>query len=224
MTADTTNRAVQPLRIGLTGGIASGKSTVADLFAEQGVPVIDTDVIAREVVQPGEPALAEIQQVFGDAVIAADGTLDRGRMRKLIFSDEGRRVQLEGILHPRIRAATIEQAAAAGGSYQLIVVPLLTESLLKYALDRILVVDCSEETQLRRLLERDAESIEQAQRILAAQAHREKRLAIADDVISNDAGLSQLREQVDELHRRYLELAAAGGTFAEGSKAQQREP
>ena len=132
-------------------------------------------------------------------------------MRKLIFSDEERRDQLEAILHPRIRAATIAQASTAGGSYQLIVVPLLAESPLKAAMDRILVVDCAEETQLQRLLRRDAESIEQAQRILAAQASREERLAIADDVINNDAGLANLRKQVAALHEFYLALSGRDG-------------
>ena len=199
----------RPLRIGLTGGIASGKSTVADLFAAAGVPIIDTDVIAREVVEPGQPALEEIRAAFGNDVIAEDGRLDRAAMRKLVFSDHDARRRLEAILHPRIGAATIEQANAAGGAYQLIVVPLLTESALKDAMDRILVVDCSEETQLERLLARDAESSEQARRILAAQASREERLAIADDVITNDASLDELRTAVDELHRQYLDLAAA---------------
>ena len=197
----------QPFRVGLTGGIASGQATVADLFAALGVPIIDTDVIAREVVEPGQPALEEIRRAFGDDVIADDGALDRAQMRKLVFSDHEARQQLEAILHPRIGAATIEQANASAGPYQLVVVPLLTESALQDAMDRILVVDCSEETQLQRLLQRDAESEEQARRILAAQASREERLAIADDVISNDAGLAILESQVAELHKRYLALA-----------------
>ena len=199
----------QPLRVGLTGGIASGKSTVADLFAAQGVPIIDTDVIAREVVAPGQPALEEIRATCGNSVIAEDGNLDRANMRKLVFSDHELRQRLEAILHPRIGAATIEQAQAAGGAYQVVVVPLLTESALKDAMDRILVVDCSEETQLQRLLARDTETVEQARRILAAQASREDRLAIADDVISNDAGLAELEAQVDKLHRIYTRLAGA---------------
>ena len=197
----------KPLRIGLTGGIASGKSTVADLFAAHGVPIIDTDVIAREVVEPGQPALDEIRATFGAAVIAADGSLDRGNMRKLVFSDHDSRKKLEAIVHPRIGEATITQADAAGGPYQIVVVPLLTESALKDAMDRILVVDCSEATQLERLLARDAETTEQARRMLAAQASRQERLDIADDVIVNDAGLDELRAQVDKLHRAYLRLA-----------------
>jgi dephospho-CoA kinase len=198
----------KPLRIGLTGGIASGKSTVANMFADLGVPVIDTDVIAREVVGPGQPALEEIREAFGAAVFASDGTLDRAAMRSLVFGDAAARRRLEAILHPRIGTATREQADAAGGTYQVIVVPLLVESSLRGFVDRVLVVDCDERTQVARLLERDAESEEQARRILAAQSTRAERLAIADDVISNDGGLDDTGEQVRALHRRYLIEAA----------------
>ena len=201
----------KPLRIGLTGGIASGKSTVADMFAELGVPVIDTDVIAREVVRPGEPALDEIRKAFGDGVIAADGTLDRAAMRAIVFGDDTARRRLEAILHPRIGEATREQADAAGGDYQVIVVPLLVGSALRAFVDRVLVVDCAEETQVARLLARDAESEAQARRILAAQSSREERLAIADDVVENDGDLDATREQVLALHRRYLKEAEAHG-------------
>lgn len=197
-----------PLRIGLTGGIASGKSTVADLFAELGVPVIDTDVIAREVVAPGQPALDEIRIRFGDHLVDAAGNLDRTAMRRLIFADDGARRGLESILHPRIGAETRRQSAAADGPYQLIVVPLLTESALQNFVDRVLVVDCDEERQVERLLARDAENIEQARRILAAQASREDRLAIADDVINNDHSLARLRDQVADLDRQYRRLAS----------------
>ena len=197
-----------PLRIGLTGGIASGKSTVADMFADLGVPVIDTDVIARDVVARGEPALAEIREAFGPDVIAADGTLDRAAMRSLVFGDNAARRRLEAILHPRIGKAAREQADTAGGEYQIIVVPLLVESPLRGFVDRVLVVDCDEQTQMTRLLARDAGSEEQARRILAAQSSRAERLAIADDVISNDSGLDAAREQVRILHRRYLVIAA----------------
>ncbi len=197
-----------PLRIGLTGGIASGKSTVADMFAELGVPVIDTDVIAREVVAPGMPALDEIAERFGDHMIDAAGNLDRGAMRKLVFSDESARTDLESILHPRIGTETRRQADAAGGDYQLIVVPLLTGSPLQEFVDRVLVVDCDEDTQLRRLMERDAETVEQAKRILAAQASRDERLGIANDVIVNRGSLEQTRTAVSRLHQIYLRLAA----------------
>jgi dephospho-CoA kinase len=199
----------KPLRIGLTGGIASGKSTVADMFADLGVPVIDTDIIAREVVQPGQPALEEIREAFGDGIIAADGALDRPAMRAIVFSDEDARRRLEAILHPRIGEATREQADAAGGEYQVIVVPLLVESALRAFVDRVLVVDCDEETQVARLLARDAESETQARRILAAQSSRDERLAIADDIVANDGDFDETREQVLTLHRYYLQEAAA---------------
>jgi len=192
-----------PLRIGLTGGIASGKSVVADMFAELGVPVIDTDLIAREVVQPGQPALDEIRERFGETVIDAGGNLDRAALRKRIFSDDDARLDLEAILHPRIGAETRRQADAADGDYQLIVVPLLVGSPLLQFVDRILVVDCQEDTQIRRLLERDTETLEQARRILAAQSSREQRLAIADDAINNDHSLAHVRNQVADLDRKY---------------------
>lgn len=195
------------MRIGLTGGIASGKSTVADMFAELGVVVIDTDVIAREVVQPGEPAIDEIRAEFGDRLILASGELDRAAMRDLVFADAPARGKLEAILHPRIRESTVQQAEAAGGEYQLIVVPLLAESPIRDFVDRILVVDCQEEMQIQRLLARDAETEEQARRILAAQASREQRLAIADDVILNDGDLEHARDQVRTLHGVYTDSA-----------------
>jgi len=202
----------KPLRVGLTGGIASGKSTVADMFAELGVPVIDTDIIAREVVRPGQPALAQIREAFGPGVIAGDGTLDRPAMRSIVFGDDAARRRLEAILHPRIGRATREQADAAGGAYQVIVVPLLVESSLREFVDRVLVVDCDETTQVARLLARDAESEDQARRMLAAQSTRAERLAIADDVVTNGGTLDDTREQVLVLHQRYLHEAAARET------------
>ena len=200
----------QPLRIGLTGGIASGKSTVAEMFAGHGVPIVDTDLIAREVVQPGQPALDDIRHEFGDHVIAEDGSLDRAEMRRIVFSDEDARKRLEAITHPRIGEATRQQAAEAGGAYQIIVVPLLVTSALREYVDRILVVDCDEDTQIRRLIERDSEAEGQARRMLAAQATREERLAIADDVISNMQSIDDTRRQVDQLHRSYLRLSQNG--------------
>jgi dephospho-CoA kinase len=197
----------EPLRIGLTGGIASGKSLVADLFAARGVPVIDTDVIAREVVRPGQPALEEIKQQFGPEILDSGDRLDRRHLRELVFADEGRRRTLEAILHPRIRAEAVRQSVAAGGDYQVIVVPLLVESPMRQFMDRVLVVDCSEQTQLERLLARDTETEEQARRILAAQASRGTRLDIADDVLDNEGTKEEAAAQVEQLHRRYLELA-----------------
>ncbi len=197
------------LRIGLTGGIASGKSTVADLFSRHKVPVIDTDVIARQLVQNGRPAVHEIRAAFGDDVFDSEGRLDRESMRKIVFSDASRREELESILHPRIRDESIVQSNAADGPYQIIVVPLLVGSAMRQFMDRVLVVDCDEDTQLRRLLARDAENEAQARRILAAQASRQDRLAIADDVLSNGGDLADTRSQVDALHSKYVLLADA---------------
>lgn len=192
----------------MTGGIASGKSTVADMFADLGVAIIDTDIIAREVVASGQPALEEIAARFGDDVIDAAGKLDRRTLRRLIFEDDRARSDLEAILHPRIGAETRRQADAAGGAYQIIVVPLLVGSPLREFVDRVLVVDCDETLQIQRLLARDAESVEQARRILAAQSSRVERLAIADVVIENDGKLEDTRRRVQELDRAFRELAA----------------
>jgi dephospho-CoA kinase len=195
------------LRIAVTGGIASGKSVVTDMFRELGAVVVDTDVIAREVVEPGQPALDDIRERFGDTVFQVSGELDRAALRKLVFEEDAARRDLEAILHPRIGAETRRQAAAAGGNYQLIVVPLLVGSPLLDFVDRVLVIDCDEQTQLQRLLARDAESPDQARRILAAQASREQRLEIADDVIRNDDSLADTQRQVIELDKRYRRLA-----------------
>ena len=195
-----------PLRIGLTGGIASGKSTVANIFAELGATIIDTDIIAREVVAPGQPALDEIAATFGESLIDGDGHLDRGALRKLVFADDAARKRLEAIVHPRIQDETRRQSDRAAGDYQIIVVPLLVESPLKNFVDRILVVDCDEATQIRRLTARDAESEDQARRMLAAQSSREERLAIADDVIRNNGNLASTRDQVVALHEIYRSL------------------
>ena len=195
------------MRIGLTGGIASGKSTVADLFAALGVRIVDTDIIAREVVEPGQPALGEIAEGFGAGVLCADGSLDRRALRKVVFADDAKRRRLEAILHPRIRAETAHQSAQAKGPYHIVVVPLLVESPMRGDMERVLVVDCGEDTQLSRLTARDGISEAQARQMIAAQASREERLAIADDVIVNDGDLASVREDVHRLHQRYLSLA-----------------
>ena len=197
----------KPLRIGLTGGIASGKSTVAELFADLGVAVIDTDLIAREVVQPGQPALIEIRNFFGDSVFNDDGTLNRSALRQQIFSNDAARAQLEAILHPLIQEETIQRINAASGSYVVIVVPLLADSPLREHIDRVLVVDCDEVTQIERLLARDTETEDQARRILAAQASREQRLAIADDLIHNNSTIEAISTQVSAIHDSYIALA-----------------
>lgn len=198
------------LRIALTGGIASGKSRVADLFSALGVPVIDTDLIARQVVEPGQPALADVVETFGPGVLGADGRLDRRKLRELIFSDTTARQRLEAILHPAIRAEMERQSSAAGGPYQILVIPLLTEGGRRDHVDRVLVVDVPESLQVERLMNRDTVTKEQAMASLAAQATRSARLAIADDVISNSGSAEELRGKVAALHEQYLHLAAAG--------------
>lgn len=194
-------------RVGLTGGIASGKSTVAAMFAELGVPVIDTDEMARSAVMPGEPALREIAAAFGQEFIQADGGLDRSRLREHVFADAGRRRRLEAILHPRIEALTLSECERAGGPYQLLVVPLLIESGFDRHVDRVLVVDCPEQTQRERLLRRDGVTPESADRILGAQLARQERLDRADDVIRNDGPPAAIQPEVARLHRVYTELA-----------------
>ena len=195
-------------RVGLTGGIASGKSTVAHLFADLGVPVIDTDELARAVVAPGQPALAEITAAFGPQFLDGRGELDRRRLRAHVFESDERRRQLEGIVHPHIKAATLAACATAGGPYQVLVVPLLIESRFDRHTDRILVVDCPVDVQRSRLLARDAESPQQVERMLAAQLGREARLNRADDVIVNTGSVEQLRLEVQRLHQLYLRVAA----------------
>lgn len=195
-------------KIGLTGGIASGKTTVANLFAGLGVPVIDTDIIAREVVEPGQPALEEIRDHFGDSVIDPSGALDRAAMRKQVFLDSDARAKLEAILHPKIGDEVRRQSQSIHSDYQIIAVPLLVGSPLLQFVDRVLLVDCREDTQIERLLKRDAGTLAEAKRIIASQSSREQRLAIADDVISNDLDLSHLEKQVTRLHSTYQALAA----------------
>lgn len=198
------------LRIGLTGGIASGKSTIAGMFAEHGVPVIDTDVVARQVVEPGQPGLNAVIERFGTGLLNGDGTLDRRRLRALVFDDTNQRQALEAIVHPLIRSRTIELANQADGPYQVLVVPLLVETGFRTLVDRVLVVDCSEKQQHTRLLERDDETPERVNRIIAAQAGRHERLAAADDVVDNAGSLEQSRARVAELHAMYLRLATEG--------------
>ena len=196
------------LRIGLTGGIASGKSTVAQLFAERGAAVLDTDAIAREVVEPGTPGLAALVSALGGDILDDAGMLDRAELRRRVFADAATRRKVEAILHPAILAKLERQARETPGPYQVFVIPLLVESRLGHIVDRILVVDCPEEEQLRRLIARDGESRASALRMLGAQATRERRLAGADDVIDNGGPAAALPAQVAALDRRYRDLAA----------------
>lgn len=197
--------------VGLTGGIGSGKSTVADLFSAHGVPLVDTDLIAHRVTAPQGLAMPQIATEFGNAYVAADGSLDRAQMRALVFSDEGARKRLETITHPLIRMETEREQREAQGPYVILVVPLLVESgSWKSRVNRVLTVDCSVETQIARVMKRNGFSREQVLSIIARQATREARLAAADDVIDNDnASLDSLQAQVDAQHRAYLSLAKA---------------
>jgi len=196
-------------RVGLTGGIASGKSTVAKLFAALGVPVIDADVISREVVAPGSPLLSQIAARFGAEILQSDGSLDRKALRTKVFSDPAARADLEGLTHPVIWEAIERQSANSDGPYQLLAVPLLIEKHRESSVDRVLVVDCDEALQIRRLQARDGTSLAEARKMLESQAPRAERLAAADDLIANASGMAELRNQVEELHARYLKLAGA---------------
>ncbi|HEX6996732.1 MAG TPA: dephospho-CoA kinase [Gammaproteobacteria bacterium] len=193
--------------MGLTGGVASGKSAVTGMFAKRGVPVVDTDLIAREVVAPGEPGLTAVREAFGAEVLTATGELDRRKLRDIVFADEAQRRRLERILHPLIRARTLERLRALEAPYAIVAVPLLVETGFGKLVDRVLVVDCPEEVQLARLMARDALSREQATAMVRAQTDRATRLAAADDVIDNGGDLVATERQVEQLHRKYLELA-----------------
>lgn len=198
--------------IGLTGGIASGKSTVARLFAGHGVVVVDADVAAREAVAPGTEGLAEVVAAFGPGVLAADGSLDRAAMRARVFDDEAARRVLEGIIHPRVRVLLQRACASAPGPYVIAAIPLLAESgrAAWPWLSRVLVVDAPVAMQLQRLQQRDGIDEGLATRMLAAQADRKTRLAIADDMLVNDRTEETLAAQVDALDQRYRALALQG--------------
>jgi dephospho-CoA kinase len=197
--------------VGLTGGIGSGKTTVADLFATHGAAVIDTDVIAHRITAPRGAAMPLIEQAFGPQFVAPDGSLDRAKMRSLVFSDDGARTRLEAITHPLIRAETERERKTAQGPYVIIVVPLLVESgTWKSRVDRVLAVDCDVETQIARVMRRNAFAREQVLAIMARQATREARLAAADDIIVNDdTPLERLAQDVRRLHEHYVALAGA---------------
>jgi dephospho-CoA kinase len=201
------NQSFRPLLIALTGGIASGKSAVAEIFAQLGAPVLDTDQIARDVVEPGTPTLAKLVAEFGNDILDASGRLDRARMRARVFADPEQRKRLEAITHPAIREELASRAQRAQGPYQIHVIPLLVESGRAELYDRVLLVDTSEEAQLQRLLARDGSSDELARQILAAQASREDRLDAADDVIVNTGTLQDLQQFVQTLHRNYTVLS-----------------
>ncbi len=195
------------LRIGLTGGIGSGKTTVADMFANHGVPIIDADEIARALVDPYQPAYAEIIETFGKDIVDSDGSIDRDKLRQLVFDDAQRRQKLEAILHPRVRTEIHHQSMELDAPYCIIVIPLLIEANQLDLVERVLVVDLDEDTQLQRVSARSGLSEAEVRKIIAAQIERNERLRHADDVIENNSDLASLEAQVEKLHRRYLTLA-----------------
>jgi len=195
--------------VGLTGGIGSGKSTVAELFVKNGAGLVDTDAIAHELTLAGGGAMPALLASFGPTVANDEGALDRAAMRQRVFADPAARAQLEAILHPLIRQLAAERCRAATAPYVILAVPLLVESgEYRQRCQRIAVVDCPESRQIERVMARNGLSVDQVKAIMAAQATRQQRLAVADDVVVNDADLASLAEQVDALHRKYLQLSA----------------
>lgn len=199
---------MKPYTVGLTGGIGSGKSAAAALFARRGIAVIDSDEIAHELTRPGGAAIEPIRKAFGAGVIAADGALDRARMRRLVFGDLGAKKKLEAILHPLIREESLRRGERADSAYAILVVPLLVEGGIdRSRYERVLVVDCTEAQQIDRAMRRSGLSEKEVRDILASQATREQRLALADDVIDNRGPPEGLEPQVSQLNEKYLTLA-----------------
>ncbi len=197
----------RPLLVGLTGGIGSGKSTVSGCFSRLGVDVIDADDIARALLAPGAPGLAPVLAAFGSDLLGADGALDRARLRRIVFADAAQRRRLEAILHPLVWQSIAESVAAAAGPYCIVSVPLLVETGSTGRVDRVLLIDCPEELQRRRIAARPGWSAADAEAAMGSQATRAERLGVADDVILNDRGLTELEQAVARLHRQYLRLA-----------------
>ncbi|MET3138992.1 dephospho-CoA kinase [Undibacterium sp. GrIS 1.2] len=200
--------AISAFSLGLTGGIGSGKTTIANMFAELGASLVDTDLIAHELTAANGIAIEPIQNEFGAEFIQPDGAMDRAKMRECVFADPAKKLQLENILHPLIRQETNRAAKNVNGAYTIFVVPLLVESSnWRQKVSRILVVDCQEETQISRVMARNRLSQEQVLAIMRAQVSREQRLEAADDIIFNEGDLTQIHEQVIKLHSQYLQLA-----------------
>lgn len=200
---------LEKFSLGLTGGIGSGKTTIANAFQALGASLIDTDLIAHALTRKDGLAIPQIREEFGDQAISEDGSMDRARMRALVFNDSAAKLRLEAILHPLIRSQTEQAAASATGDYLIFVVPLLIESgNWKQRVDRILVVDCAEEIQITRVMQRNQLSREQVLAIMRNQASRQERLAAADDVILNQDGLHLIKPQILALHQTYLNMSA----------------
>ena len=195
------------LVIGLTGGIGSGKTAASDYFASLGITIVDADLASRVIVEPGKPALEQIRQHFGAAMLNADGTLNRAALRQLVFSDKKALQDLEAITHPAIRSELERQIQAATSAYTILVSPLLFETDQSMLVKRVLLVDVPESLQVARTVERDGVPASQVESIMAAQMQREQRRVQADDVVINDGSLEHLHQQLDTLHRKYLQLA-----------------
>ena len=194
--------------IGLTGGIGSGKTVASDHFATLGVPIIDTDVIARTIVEPGQPALLSLVEFFGETILQSDGSLDRGELRKLAFANKENKQNLDSITHPAIRTEMFEQVSQANSAYCIVVIPLLTAgSVFSESLQRILVVTTELETKIKRVMKRSNLSREEVMRIMATQLSDEERLSFADDVINNDGSIEDAHSKVEKLHNFYLSLS-----------------
>ena len=196
------------LVVGITGGIASGKTAASNRFAELGVPVVDADVIAHQIVEPGRSACKKVIVEFGSEIAREDGGFDRAKLRKIVFADSKKKEVLESILHPEIRKEILRQLSELSAPYAIVVIPLLAESKSEYPLNRVLVIDVPEDIQIERVKARDATTTEEAERIIRLQASRTDRLAMADDTIVNTGSIQTLNDSIDKLHRKYLSLAA----------------
>lgn len=199
------------MRVALSGGIASGKTTVSNQFETLGVPVIDADVLARVAVEPASPGLHAIVKKFGNQVLLANGELDRKALRGIIFDDSDARSDLEAIIHPQVRQLTQAQLSSHrkdGADYCVVVIPLLVETNQQQSYDHIIIVDVDPQTQIDRLLKRDDTTLDQAKKILASQASRQQRLDIADDVITNSGSVEEIEAQVQQLHEKLMKIAA----------------
>lgn len=202
-------------RVALTGGIASGKTTATEQFQALGISVIDADIVSRELVAPGSPILQKIADEFGPQILSTTGELDRKQLRKIVFGNPDKRLRLEAILHPAIRRRMLELADQAQSPYALLAIPLLAENPDHYPVDRVLLIDTPEALQIKRLMSRDKTDEKLAKQMLEAQATRQQRQAIADDIIVNQGDLATFREQITQYHQRYLALA---------SEAKSQEP